>query len=125
MALTSSVVSANHELRTKEITLAVVPTAGTAYVAGGDTLDLTASTNPLFKPDSTISAQPTTAEVISCPAGYKAELIAGSALNNWLLAIEQDSGVLGAFSDLPVANYPVGLAGKTFLCRFRGPKGIM
>ena len=125
MSLTSSVSTANHELRMKEVTLAVVPTAGTAYVTGGDTLDLTAATNPKFIPDAQMSntAYISTAEVIASPPGFTGKLVAGTTLANWKLLIEENAAGAGAFAEIPQANYPAGCAGATFTCRFRGPKG--
>lgn len=125
--LTPVTSSVNHELRKKELDIALTPSGN--YVAGGDNMNLNALTAPQGLGDALIGwpAQIESAQVISCPFGYKAEIVnpgSGVAhLANWKLKIEEDAGAAGAFAELAAGAYPAGITGSVFVIRLRGPKG--
>lgn len=95
------------------VTLSAV--AGKGYPTGGETLDFTAATNPLFaarpKPPGFGSSLPVANNciVVRTPAGYDALVAPAAAsptLKNFTLKIYTSGG-----TELTVADYPAGLAG--------------
>lgn len=124
MALASAVQSVPSSLAKKEIILKVTPSGN--YVAGGDTLNLSAATNPKYLVNGVFGYPGNIEdyEVLSCPTGFAAELIPGSNLTNWKLKFSETGAALsGPFAELAAAAYPAALSGGTILLRFRGPKG--
>lgn len=79
------------------------------YSTGGDTLDLTATTNPNRIPAAkAFSALPDVISLENFPGGYTFELIPGTALNNNLLKIYTAEG-----TELAAAVYPAAISGAT------------
>lgn len=79
------------------------------YATGGDTLDLTATTNPNNLPAAKAFASlPSVIAVLNKPDGYTCEMIPGNALNNNLLKWYTAEG-----TELGAAAYPAALSGAT------------
>lgn len=118
MSLALQVVSAHHESRTKELILQATPSAN--YVTGGDTVNLTAVSNPKFIGDAQFGfpGKIDDYEVLQAPDGYTANLVPGATLATWLLQVFS-----AANTQLAAAAYPAGILAGVFLLRFRGPKG--
>jgi hypothetical protein len=125
MSLALATMEVHRHLRTKELVIAL--TASGNYVAGGDTINFNNLTAPLGKSDALIGFPGviSDARVVSCPFGYKAELIPGTNLTNWKLKIEYTgTAVSSAFSELAAAAYPAGLlTPNVFVISITGPKG--
>ncbi|HVA62318.1 MAG TPA: hypothetical protein VNF74_01235 [Terriglobales bacterium] len=102
-ALTSIDVTRRKVRRTLNLTLSG------SYATGGDTLDLTATTNPNnLEGAKAFGRVPTVYAVANLPDGYGAEIVAGAALNNWKMKWFTASN-----TELAAGAYPAGLSGAT------------
>ena len=105
MAIASSLVSVDPTRRFVRRTLNLVFSGN--YTTGGDTLDLTATTNPnSLEGARAFSLVPAQFAVQNVPDGYTAEILAGSALNNWKVKWYTASN-----TELAAAAYPAGISG--------------
>lgn len=102
--------------RRKVLEIAVTPSG--VYTPGGDTLDFTTTTNPKFFSNGKVAAMPKSYNVLNCPAGYTAELIAGTTLKNWKLKVFSAAG-----QELGAAAYPAALLADPIKIRLSGPMG--
>ncbi|MDE2102973.1 MAG: hypothetical protein KGL39_37360 [Patescibacteria group bacterium] len=117
MALALSVLSVDTDLRKKEVVVKAVASGN--YATGGDTVDLTAVTNPSNRIGG-FFGYPGTIEdnsVEQGAGGYTAELVPGTSLSNWKLKIYSAPG-----TELAAGAYPAAITGDSFTLRFRGPK---
>ncbi|MGH9393570.1 MAG: hypothetical protein ACRD1E_05320 [Terriglobales bacterium] len=79
------------------------------YATGGDTLDLTAATNPNGLAGAKAFGRNTAASSVgNVPDGYTAELLAGTALNNWKVKWFTASN-----TELAAGAYPAGISGAS------------
>ncbi|MGH9475430.1 MAG: hypothetical protein ACRD1C_03755 [Terriglobales bacterium] len=79
------------------------------YSTGGDTLDLTATTNPNYLPAAkAFSASPDSIVILNHPDGYGVEIKPGNALNNNLVKFYTAAG-----TELAEGAYPAALSGAT------------
>jgi hypothetical protein len=81
MALALQVVKVRHSRRGKSIVYKVVPSGN--YPANGDTIDLTAATNPNSIADANWEGNPQYGYVLNGWAGNDAELVPGATLATW------------------------------------------
>lgn len=126
MSLAAAFKSITRTSNKKERVLTITPSGN--YVAGGDTLNLSAATNPKQLTDGTFGYPGNIEdyEVVTCPTGFAAELIPGSNLTNWKLKFSETGAALsGPFAEIAAAAYPGALSGGTIVVRFRGPIGQM
>lgn len=125
MALALVTQRVRRHLRNKELIINVTPSGN--YVAGGDTMNFTTLTALPGLGDAVVGfpANITDAVVLSCPFGYKAEIIPGTNSTNWKLKIEYTgAAVSSAFAELAAAAYPAGLLTPNyFQISISGPKG--
>ncbi|HUX66385.1 MAG TPA: hypothetical protein VMV31_02735 [Terriglobales bacterium] len=105
MAIASSLVSIDVTRRKVRRTLNLALSGN--YATGGDTLDLTATTNPNnFEGAKAFGRVPAVYGVENAPDGYSAEIVAGAALNNWKVKWFTASN-----TELAAGAYPAGLSG--------------
>ena len=105
MPIASSLVSMDPTRRFVRRTLNLVFSG--AYPTGGDTLDLTATTNPNgLEGAKAFALNPTVYGVRNLPDGYTAEIIAGAALNSWKVKWYTASN-----TELAAGVYPAGISG--------------
>lgn len=124
MALALTYYALNHDLRKKEIILKAVASGN--YVNNGDTLNLTAATNPKNLGNACFGFPGVIEdyEVLTSPPGYQGQLVVGANLTNWALEVFQTGAALsGPLAQLAAAAYPGAITASFFLLRFRGPKG--
>jgi hypothetical protein len=118
MAVALAVTRISHTRRHKEIEYK--PTFSGNYSTNGDTLDLTAATNPLFLPGGKPGqALPESLQVVGNPGGDGAEGVIGatnathkikmfSAANTELAAAAYNAAVTGDTNVRIVAVFPTG-----------------
>ena len=112
LALTTQTV--HHTLRTKQLYLIATPTQN--YATGGDTVDLTSIAATLGQSDATVGYPGNIKDygVISCPAGYSAQLIPGTTLKNWKLKVFQNAGFTPAGTIAIPVDTNVGTTGPVY-----------
>lgn len=106
MALASVLKLIDFSRRRKRWRLAV--TISGNYTTGGDTLDLTAVTNPSFIPAGAFAQVPDEFECQNPPGGYSCEVIVGTALNNSKVKFFSAPG-----TELAAGAYPAAITGDT------------
>lgn len=114
MALASSFKIVEPSRRRKRIRVNIVATGN--YVTGGDTLDLTATTNPNFLNAAGFASLPTDNEIVYLPGGYSAEFVPGTTLANGKIKVYSAAG-----TELAAAAYPAVLLGAPWEWEFSGP----
>jgi len=109
---------AQNTRRQKTIRIRATPSG--SYTVGGDPIDLTTITNPTFKPGVYPGQVPSINSVVeNSPAGYSAELVAGSGTTlatAFNLKIYTAPGV-----EMTAIAYPAALTGDSFLIGLLGP----
>lgn len=117
MSLALAVKSVDIDLRKKEVVLTA--TASGNYATGGDTVNLTAVTNPQNHNGGSFGF-PVNIQDYSVEqggGGYTAELIPGATPATWKLKVFSAPG-----TELAAGAYPAAITGDPFELRFRGPK---
>jgi len=104
MAIASSIVDVDVSRRRARRVLSL--TFSGNYTSGGDGLDLTAPSNPQgIAGAKAFGLLPTGYSVSNVPDGYTAEIVAGSALNNWKVKWFTASN-----TELTAGAYPAGIS---------------
>ena len=104
--------------RQKTIKVAAAPLAGN-YVVGGLPLDLTTITDPQFQGSCFPGSVPTSIQVENAPAGYTAEVVAGSGTTlatAFNLKVYTAPGV-----EMTAIAIPAALVADAFLLALFGP----
>lgn len=104
MALASTVTVVDITRRRKRKTIQVTPSGN--YVAGGDTIDLTATTNPSFLAGAGFGSVPKRYIACRAPGGYTAEYIPGATLATCKVKYYSAAG-----QELAAGAYPAALTG--------------
>lgn len=103
-------------------------TASGSYTTGGDTVDLTAATNPNNLPKSGWGRKPDGYRVANCPAGYVAKLVPQTSTeldDGYLLQFFESGADGGDLDEIAASTYPVGISGDTsIIIEFSGPIGL-
>jgi hypothetical protein len=118
MAFTLVAVSSSNTRRQKTIKLNATPTG--SYVTGGVPIDLTAITDPTFQGCCFPGSVPKLVQVDNAPAGYTAEIVAGT--DGTALATAFKLKVYSvAGTELTAAAFPAALLADSFLLSLTGP----
>lgn len=117
MPLAIVAIGTSNTRRSKTIKTTMTP-SGT-YPTGGDPIDLTTITNPTFQQGVQPGSVPTSVQIDNTPAGFAAEIVAGTGTNlatSFKLKVYSAPGV-----ELANAAYPAGLLADSFLVALNGP----
>lgn len=106
MALAAVLKNIDYSRRRKRFKLAVTMSGN--YATGGDTLDLTAVTNPNFLPAGKFAIVPDDYDAQNAPGGYTAEFLPGTTLANGKVLFRSAAG-----AEVAAAAYPGALSGDT------------
>jgi hypothetical protein len=107
MPIASALVDINPTRSRATRTLALTMSGN--YATGGDTLDLTATTNPNnIAGAKAFGRVPAVSRVNNVPDGYSAEVVPGAALNNWKVKWFTASN-----TEVAAGAYPAGISGAT------------
>lgn len=104
MALASKITYIDYTRRRKRRSLTITPSGN--YVVGGDTLDLTKTTNPNFIASSSFAGVPQNSISQNAPGGYTAEFIPGATLAACKVKYYASDG-----TELAAGAYPAALTG--------------
>ena len=123
MAVAISIQDVNESRRSRVRTCKLVFSG--SYVTGGDTIDLTAATNPNNMPAAKFARNPVGFSILNDTPGYKFYLIPGANLTNWKIQVRQDAGTNNPFAEIAAAGYPGAITGDANIrIEFRAPKNL-
>lgn len=118
MSLTLVAVSSSNTRRQKTIKLNATPVGN--YVVGGVPIDLTTITDPTFQGSCFPGSVPKSAQVDNTPAGYTAEIVAGTdptqLATTYKLKVYTAPG-----TEMTAIAFPAALLADSFLLALTGP----
>lgn len=117
MPLALVAISSSNTRRQKTIKIKATPSG--SYVVGGDPIDLSAITDPTYQGSCFPGSVPNTVQVDNAPAGYSAEIVAGTGTT---LATAFKLKVFTApGTEMTAIAYPAGLLADSFTLALTGP----